>query len=291
MSMNVPRIPRAPRGAGTLAQVLLGAAGAAYIGYNGLFNVSGGQKAVIFSRLSGVQPKVYGEGTHFCIPWLQKPQVFDVRTRPKKMRSISGTKDLQMVDIEMRVLYKPNPTRLPIIWSRFGTDYDDRILPSITSETLKAAVAQFDASQLITKREEVSRLVRRNLKERAARDFHILIEDVAITHLGFGREYTKAIEDKQVAQQEAERAKFLVQRAMEEKKAVIIQAQGAARSAELIGKALEKDASYLELKRLDAAKEIANNVARSNNQVYLNSDSLLLNLLESADTSLQDKRR
>ena len=72
--------------------------------------------------------------------------------------------------------------------------------------------------------------------------------------MAFGREYTKAIEDKQVAQQEAERAKFLVQKALQEKKAMIIQAQGTAKSAELIGKSLEKDASYLELKRLEAER-------------------------------------
>ncbi|GAB5365917.1 hypothetical protein AAMO2058_001099600 [Amorphochlora amoebiformis] len=288
--MDFRRMPKVPPGMTSLARVLLGAAGAGYIAYNGLFNVQGGNKAVVFSRYSGVKPQIYGEGTHFCVPWLERPQIFDVRTRPKKLRSISGTKDLQMVDIEMRVLYKPNSTRLPLIWSRFGTDYDDRILPSIISETLKAAIAQFDAAQLITKREEVSKLVRRNLTERAARDFHILIEDVAITHLSFGREYTKAIEDKQVAQQEAERAKFLVQRALQEKKAMVIQAQGEARAAELIGHSLEKDSSYLELKRLEAAKEIANNVARSNNQVYLTSDSLLLNLLDDTTSTLKSKK-
>uniref|UniRef100_A0A7S4DV99 Prohibitin n=1 Tax=Lotharella globosa TaxID=91324 RepID=A0A7S4DV99_9EUKA len=288
--MKAPRIPPVPRGSGRIAQVLLGAAGAAYLAYNGMYNVQGGQKAVIFSRYSGVGKQVYGEGTHICVPWLHRPQIFDVRTRPKKMRSISGTKDLQMVDIEMRVLYKPRTTMLPLIWSRFGTDYDERILPSIISETLKAAIAQFDAAQLITKREEVSKLVRRNLKERAGRDFFIEIEDVAITHLGFGREYTKAIEDKQVAQQEAERAKFLVQRALQEKKAMVIQAQGEARSAELIGNAMQRDASYLELKRLDAAKEIATNVARSNNSVYLNSESLLLNLLDDSTETLAPKK-
>eukprot|EP00472_Partenskyella_glossopodia_P010541 CAMPEP_0197525634 /NCGR_PEP_ID=MMETSP1318-20131121/13670_1 /TAXON_ID=552666 /ORGANISM="Partenskyella glossopodia, Strain RCC365" /LENGTH=290 /DNA_ID=CAMNT_0043079275 /DNA_START=9 /DNA_END=881 /DNA_ORIENTATION=- len=290
MNMNVPRLPSAPRGIPTsIARILLGAAGAGYLAYNGIYNVQGGQKAVIFNRWGGVKKKVFGEGTHFCWPWLERAQIFDVRTRPKKMRSISGTKDLQMVDIEMRVLYRPNPDRLPVIWSRFGTDYDDRVLPSIISETLKAAIAQFDAAQLITKREEVSKLVRRNLTERAGMDFGIVIEDVAITHLGFGREYTKAIEDKQVAQQEAERAKFLVQRALQEKKAMIIQAQGEARSAELIGIALEKDSSYLELKRLEAAKDIANNVARSNNQVYLTSDSLLLNVLDSSAMDLSKK--
>ncbi len=281
---RLPRMPP-PSVAGPLGRVLAGGLGLAWLTYNGLFTVPSGQKGVVYNRIGGIKQTVYSEGTHFCWPWLEMPQIFSVRTRNKKTRSISGTKDLQMVDIEMQVLYKPVANKLPLIWSRFGTDYDSRILPSITNETLKATIAQFDASQLITKREEVSKLVRRNLEERAYRDFFIKIEEVAITHLEFGKEYTKAIEDKQVAQQEAERAKFLVERAKQEKKAMVIQAQGEAKSAELIGAALARDSSYLELKRLDAAKEIAKNVARSNNKVYLDSNSLLLTILNKTDVS------
>lgn len=72
-------------------------------------------------------------------------------------------------------------------------------------------MAQFNASQLITQRQEVSSLIRKRLVERA-RDFNILLDDVSITHLNFGKEYTAAIEAKQVAQQEAERAKFFVEK-------------------------------------------------------------------------------
>mmetsp|Transcript_26719 Transcript_26719/g.68661 ORF Transcript_26719/g.68661 Transcript_26719/m.68661 type:complete len:144 (-) Transcript_26719:164-595(-) len=121
--------------------------------------------------------------------------------------------------------------------------------------------------------------IRRNLAERAA-DFGIQLEDVAITNLGFGKEYTAAVEAKQVAQQEAERAKFLVEQAQQDKKSTIIRANGEARSAELIGEAIKQNPGFIQLRRLEAAKEIAHTVANSQNRVFLSSEALLLNLTE-----------
>lgn len=254
-----------------------------------MYDVRGGSRAVIFDRLSGVQQQVVGEGTHFLIPWLQKAVIYDVRTKPKSIATNTGTKDMQMVSLTLRVLHRPKVLQLPQIYQNLGLDYDERVLPSIGNEVLKAIVARFDAAELITQRELVSNRIRDELSNRAA-EFSIRLEDVSITHMTFGPEFTKAVEQKQIAQQDAERAKFMVEKAEQIRKVSVIRAEGEAEAAESISKALAKAGDGLLLiRRLEASKDIAQTLANSSNVTYLpsqqsgggqegTSQSLLLNL-------------
>merc|ERR1712060_948872 len=107
----------------------------------------------------------------------------------------------------------------------------------------------------------------------------ILLDDVAITHLNFSPEYEKAVEAKQVAQQQAERAKYLVLKAVEEKKKTIIHAEGERQSAAMIGDAIKANPGFVELRRIQVAKDISSLLARSSNRMVLPAESLLLNLM------------
>lgn len=120
------------------------------------FAVEGGHRAIIFSRISGVQKIIKAEGIHFRyiwrhfeaalnklilpklffprIPWFQWPIIYEIRARPKQLISPTGSKDLQMVNIGLRVLYRPQVGMLPDMYRQLGTDYDDRVLPSICNE-------------------------------------------------------------------------------------------------------------------------------------------------------------
>lgn len=234
-----------------------------------LYTVDGGQRAVLFDRFRGVLETTAGEGTHFLVPWLQKPYIFDIRTRPHTFASNSGTKDLQMVNLTLRLLSRPDVDSLPTIFKSLGTEYDEKVLPSIGNEVLKAVVAQFNADQLLTERPRVSALVRDSLVRRA-RDFNIVLDDVAITHLSYGVEFAVAVEKKQVAQQEAERSKFLVARAEQERRAAVIRAEGESEAAKLISDVTAAvGTGILELRRIEAAREIAATLAKSPNVAYL----------------------
>jgi len=252
-----------------------------YSAGNCLYNVDPGHRAIKFSRWSGILPNVYEEGTHPLIPWMQRPIVFDIRTRPRTMVSLTGSRDLQMVNISVRTLVRPDEHKLPEIYTSLGMQYDEKVLPSIVNEVLKSVVAQFNAAELVKQRENVSVLIRERLTTRA-RDFNILLEDVSITHLNFSPEYEKAIESKQVAQQQAERARYKVLKAQEEKKNIIIKAQGEKEAAAMIGAAIKANPGFVELRRIDVARDIATTLSKSANRLLLNSESLLLNLRDGA---------
>jgi len=239
-----------------------------------IYNVDGGERAVMYDLLrGGVLKDTVGEGTHFLIPFVQRPIIIDVRTKPREVPSVTGTKDLQMVNIKLRVLWRPIVEEMPQLYQELGTDFDERVLPSIGNEVLKSVVAQYNAEELLSRRAEVSERIKVDIQKRA-RQFHLTLDDVAITHLTFGREFMKAIEAKQVASQEAERQQWVVKKAEQERLAVVTRAEGEAEAATIITKAMEKTGNAIvEIRRIDAAKEIAGKLANSRNIVYLPGNS------------------
>ena len=128
---------------------------------------------------------------------------------------------------------------------------------------------RYNAEELLSKRAEVSARIKLEMTKRGE-VFHLALDDVAITHLTFGREFMKAIESKQVASQEAGRQQWVVRRAEQERQAVVTRAEGEAEAASIITKAMDRTGNaIIEVRRIDAAKEIAAKLANSRNITYL----------------------
>jgi prohibitin 1 len=269
----------AERALTAISRIGFGAAGLGFAGSFCLFNVDGGERAVVWTMFGGVKDKTYGEGTHFMVPYFMRPHLYNIKLRPKLIQTTTGTKDIQTVTIHVRLLYKPDVEKLSQVHKQLGPDYDERVLPSVGNEVLKSIVAQYNAEQLLTCRDQVAKDIREAVVARCAQ-FDIILEDVSVTHLAYGKEFSKAIEEKQVAQQEAERQKFVVMQADQDRMATIIKAEGEAEAAMMISEALKENGTGLiSVRRLEAAKEIAELLAKNPNVTYLpNSQQMLVNL-------------
>ncbi|KAL5557146.1 hypothetical protein UlMin_039382 [Ulmus minor] len=198
MNFKNTKVLGVPGGGSSVASALvkLGIIGGIglYAATHSLYNVDGGHRTIVFNRILGVK-----DNELTLYPWFERPIIYDVK-------------------IGLRVLTRPLSNQLPTIYRTLGENYNERVLPSIIHETLKVVA--------------VSREIRKILTERAA-SFNIALDDLSITSLTFGREFIAAIEAKHVAAQEAEMAKFVVEKAEQDKRGAIIIAQGKATSAHI----------------------------------------------------------
>jgi len=244
--------------------------------------VNPGEKAIILNRVAlpgmkgGVQDYVLGPGLHFKIPGIQDRIIYEVRLKPFEYPTFTGTKDLQKVNLHLRILYRPVEEVIPKIHLTYDKDFANRLLPSIGNEVLKSVIAHYDADQLLKNREKIANEIKENMITRA-REF-IIIEDVSLIDLKFSHDYIKSIEQKQSAQQEAERYKYVVQQDEELKRAEIIKAEGKAEAAQLISDAIQKyGGAVIELKKIEASEAIARNLTQSPNISFVpNNINMLL---------------
>jgi len=255
-----------------LNKLAVGAVALGVTGYcvnESMYTVDGGERALIFDKLrNGTRDFVVKPGTHFLIPFIQYPIIYDVRTTPYQLKTETGSKDLQRVVVSLRILYRPQKKLLPQIYQRLGMDYSNNVFTSVGNEVLKAIVANYDATELISRREIVSNEIRKRLVNRAG-TFGLKVDDVAITHLTFSPEYIRAVEQKQVAHQMAEQAKFIVNKSEQERLAKVIMAEGESEAARLIGEAMASGPGYIALRRIEAARDIAEELSHSRNVTYV----------------------
>lgn len=200
--------------------------------------VPAGYRGVLL-RFTAVQG-VMGEGIHMIIPYVNRVEIMEVRTQKERADASAASEDLQMVTTELALNFHIDPSKTGDLYTRVGTDFKSRIIDPTVQESIKMVTAQFTAEQLIKNRAMVKAQVEAEITKRLEA-YDIIVEPLglSITNFSFSRDFESAIEAKQVAQQEAEQQKYVLQKAELERQTQVTKARGAAEAAKLNAAALQ----------------------------------------------------
>lgn len=165
-------------------------------------------KIGVVTSFGQVTNRELGEGFSWVAPWgFNSVTEYDIKVQKETASTTAATKDLQDVTAEVVLNFKLNRGDVSKIHQTVGAEYKDKLISPALSETFKGASSKYNAGELITERAALKADVNKELKARLEK-YGIVVEDVSITNFKFSDSFSKAIEDKQVAQQNAERAKF-----------------------------------------------------------------------------------
>jgi regulator of protease activity HflC (stomatin/prohibitin superfamily) len=217
------------------AGVLLAVAGV--IG-SGVTIVPAGYRGVLL-RFGAVQG-VLGEGIHLIVPQVNSVELLEVRTQKEEAQSAAASKDLQTVTTTVAINFHLSEAGVGDLYKKVGRDYKTRIIDPVTQESLKGVTARYTAEELIRLREKVKAEVQTEITARL-QPYYIVVEPsgVSITNFAFSDEFNKAIEQKQVAQQTAEKQRYVLQQAKLQAETAVTEARGKAEAARINGQALQ----------------------------------------------------
>ncbi|WP_322487748.1 prohibitin family protein [Chloroflexus sp.] len=194
---------------------------------NSITTIEAGTRGVLktFGEITGV----LDEGLHFRMPFITSVTVVEVRTQRYESNSSAASRDLQTVTTQVVINYRPDATQVDRLVREIGVDYERRVVDPAIQEAIKAATARFTAEELITRRPEVSDLILSVLSERLM-PRGVIVENVSITDFNFSPEFARAIEAKQVAEQDALRAARELERARIEAQQQVARAEAEAKA-------------------------------------------------------------
>lgn len=193
--------------------------------------VPAGHSGVVLN-LQQVQPKVFSEGFNVKIPFVETVVPIEVRIQKSESSQMSASRDMQNVTTTVAVNYSLNPNSVNKLYKDVGLDYRARIVEPAISESLKAVTAEYTAEELITKRTEVSAKVKEMLTAKLAK-YNITLNEISLTAFAFSDEFNHAIEGKQSAEQDALKAKRVLEKVKIEAEQKITSAQAEAKALEM----------------------------------------------------------
>jgi len=213
--------------------------------------IPAGHRGIVFDTVKGILPVSLKEGINYLTPYLQQVTIMDVRVQKAEFTASAASKDLQMVHTTIAVNILPDEAEVPWLYKSVGIDYAEKIVHPAVQEVLKASSALYTAEELVTKREQVKQVINDELAK-ILKKSNIILKETYLTDFQFSPEFEKAIESKQVAEQDALKAQMDLQRIKIEAEQQVAKAR-----AEAEGLRMQKEAitsELLELRRIEMQK-------------------------------------
>lgn len=170
------------------------------------FAIVGPGERGIVTHFGKVQKEVLGEGLHFRVPIYEKISIMDCKVQKEEVDAAAVSKDLQTVTSKVALNYHVSPNASARLFQQVGFEFPDRIIAPIMQESIKSATAKYTAEELVSKREAVAVGIRENISRRLL-PYGLMVDELNMTNFDFSREFNAAIEQKQVAEQNALKAK------------------------------------------------------------------------------------
>jgi len=191
-----------------------------------------------------VEKRIMGEGLNFKVPITETVIKVDVRVQPHPFKEIdAASKEYQMVKLTGMMNFHIDPSYVNDLYQKVGLDFANKVIDPAFNDFVKEVVPIYPITEILPKREEIRKRAMSKLGDNLAR-YHIIVDDIYFANIRFSPEYEKAIEAKQVAQQQVEtQRQVLAQREIEAQQKVAT-AKGEAESIQVVaqGQAKANDA-------------------------------------------------
>ena len=227
------------------------------VGLNSFIVINPGQAGVM-NILGKAQDGVLFEGIHFKPPLVSIVDVYDVTVQKFEVPAASLTRDLQNLQSNFAINFRIDPSRVVEIRRTQGTlrNLVAKVIAPQTQEAFKIAAALRTIEESITKRTELKQDFDQALNERLER-YGVIVLDTSIIDLNFSKEFAQSVEEKQIAEQQAQRAVYVAQEASQDARAEINRAKGKAEAQRLLAETLKAQGGDLVLQKesIEAWKE------------------------------------
>ncbi len=204
----------------------------------------------VLSILGKAQDQALQEGIHLKPPFISTVDIYDVTVQKFEVPAQSATKDLQDLSARFAINFRLDPEQVVAIRRQQGSlqNLVNKVIAPQTQESFKVAAALRTAEESITKRNELKKDFDAALSERLQK-YAVIVLDTSVIDLNFSPEFAKAVEDKQIAEQRAQKAVYIAQEAEQEAQADINRAQGRAEAQRLLAETLKAQGGELVLQK------------------------------------------